>query len=108
VLGTVRPLRLFLASLVVPGLILPLASYLWMRFHSSFLLVSTGEGPTDYSEVLAWATAGLASIVVYGIPASTLFLVFRRRTWGFRNAQILLGVLVYLVAVGVWLEVHRV
>ena len=106
-LKTIRPSRLFLGTLAIPALLLPLAGYVWMRAHYSFLMLSVGLGRRQFSEVGAWISVGVGAALLYAIPASLVFWAVRRRESTFRNSALLLTLLVFLVGLGVWLEVQR-
>ncbi len=101
-----RPSRVFLATFVIPTILVPLAGYIWMRRTSSFLEMSVGTKPTHFSEIGAWISVAVGSTLLYGLPALLIFVLVRRREPKHRNSAILLTLLAYLVGLGVWLEVH--
>ena len=104
-LSAVRPSRLFAATLLVPAVVVPTALYAWMRLDNSFLEMSVGKGP--FSEAGAWIGVGVAAVVLYAAPASVSLLLTRRKEPGRRNVVILLALVLYLIALGVWLEARR-
>jgi len=107
VIETIRPKRLFVASLIVPSILLPLGGYLWMRLHSSFLLMSVGKRPPAFSEFAGWVSIAVIGVVTYGVPSGLLFVVVRHRQTALRNTLVLLGLLLYLITLGVWLELRN-
>ena len=104
-LTSVRSNRLFLATLAIPALLLPLAGHLWMRSHDSFVEMSVGS--RNFSELGAWISAAVAASVLYAIPASLVLLLFRRRERKQRNTALLLTLVAYLGLLGVWLVLRR-
>ena len=106
-LNAVRPNRVFLATLAVPAVILPLAGYFWMRRNDSFIEMSIGSNPRRFSEIGAWISVAVAASVLYAVPASLVLLLSRRRQPKFRSSAVLLTLLTYLAALGVWLAARR-
>jgi ABC-type xylose transport system permease subunit len=105
VLSAIRPNRFLVATFAIPALIVPVAGYLSMRSHYSFMEASVGS--RHFSEIGAWVLAAVCASLLYAAPASLVFLMSRRHTPKYRNSLLLLTLLAYLAALGVWIAVQR-
>jgi hypothetical protein len=98
-LGSIRPPRLFLATFVVPAVVLPIVGAVWMRATNSFLLMSK---PVAIEDPWVWPITGLVALTLYAFPAGVVFLAARRASPRLRNLLTVSVLAVYLFSLGIF------